>query len=128
MTELQAIKDSIKHWKVMRKWVKKQNKTELINKKQNKAGLIKMSKMEFKIQTNWQAEHCTLCDLYYNIKCIECPLRKKYGRCGQYKNAWYAVSYSETWSEWYKHSTLMLKQLKSLLPKGRQNADQRGTK
>jgi hypothetical protein len=106
MTKLQAIKDSIKHWKRMRAWVKKQ-------KKSNVTDYYEMAKA---IKETWTSGSCALCK-FYEPNCKSCPLVKKHTGCGGEKTNWVKVDRSETWGEWYKNSTKMLKQLESLLPK-----------
>ncbi len=110
MTEQQAVKASIEHWKRMIAWVKKQPGKEA----------CRGVEMEMAIGENWWGRHCPLCIKYHNgDNCGICPLYKKYGHCGKIgiKNAWFLVEMSLSWSIWLKNAKKMLRQLKSLVKK-----------
>ena len=107
---IKAIKDSIAHWLRMRKWVKKQSPDEYAS----------FFLMKESLGETWSTTDCALCIYYgfdsFNIAdCKNCILAKKYSKCsiGQ----WCKIHKSKTWAEWYKYSTIMLRQLKSLLPR-----------
>ena len=105
MTEQEAIKKSIEHCQQMIKWVKGQPKKDKVSS----------YTMVSNINEDWDGHYCSLCNIYA-LSCINCPLGKKYGVCGDgdSKNAWGKVRGSETWVEWLIHADKMLEQLKSL--------------
>lgn len=107
MTETQAIKESIVHWERMREWARKQRWDK------GSTGF----EMREAISETWAGTYCVLCNTY---RCSNCPLYKKYGKCGVFcvgDNAWKKVNLSKTWGEWIVASNAMIEQLKSLLKK-----------
>lgn len=108
--KIKAIKDTIKHWEDMIEWVEKQPPTFKPD----------VFKMFHKIEQDWFDESCALCKISFNSLCTDCPLAEKFGKCigrDPRKNAWILVHDASTWKEWLTHAKVLLKQLKSLLPK-----------
>lgn len=108
MTKLQAIKNSIKHWKRMRRWVK-----EVIDGgggSDRSDGII----MRSYINETWSGSYCDLCSKYEH-RCSKCPITEISVHCNI--GIWTRINTAYTWNEWYLNSTKMLKLLKSLLPK-----------
>jgi hypothetical protein len=115
MTNAQAIGESIKHWKRMIRWAKKQ-------KANGSAKILVMAKS---LHEHWKGNHCPLCkkytDIYDYVDCFKCPLAKRYGECSGSNNIkgnnWQNVNSSTNWKVWIKEAKIMLKQLKSLVRK-----------
>ena len=118
MTEemTQAIKDSIKHWERMIKWVK----TQEVDSVSEKAMDVALN------GEDWYGPSCPLCDLMSenNWLCYSCPLFIIVGRCSECEdgyddnppiNSWSKVNDSATWTGWLIGAKSMLKELKSLL-------------
>ena len=99
-----AVEESIAHWKRMIAWVEKQNPDDPSY----------YNKMFTELDEKWHSENCPLCNLF-GKGCSECPLARKYHRCGISPNIWIKVSRSKTWGEWLTNAKEMLKQLESLL-------------
>ena len=108
MTEKQAIRKSINHWKRMIKWVEKQDVTF-------KKLTPRMLDMSIKINESWCGDDCALCELYQPF-CEECPLASEYGFCSSPddRNAWKKTALAVTWRGWLYHAKRLLKQLESL--------------
>ena len=103
--QIEAIEESIKHWKRMIRWVKKQDKDDLVSQ----------YTMGDDIKEVWSSSDCALCAIF-EVNCSNCPLGIRYGSCGfGSKNAWIEVTQSDRWGEWLINAKVMLKQLKSLL-------------
>jgi len=106
---INAIKNSIEHWKRMIKWAKKQNKEHSVYQ-------FSMKKI---IKESWFTDDCKLCIKFKSDLrgCGDCPLDEKYGRCTNSNsgNAWSKVNASKKWGMWVKKAEIMLKQLESLL-------------
>jgi len=110
MTKKQAIEDSIKHWKRMIRWAKKQPAKKTMN------SITMRLAMYHKLHESWIGEYCALCKKF--PKCKNCPVAKSYGICGMSaycpKNSWADVNSSKNWGEWVIAAKQMLEQLKSL--------------
>ena len=103
MNKKQAIEDTIKHWKRMIRWAKKQ-------KPRDRA---LWQTMNDSIEETWQGDDCPLCKAYI---CEKCPLEKMYGECSGFnkKNLWETVNHSRTWGTWVKNAEKFLIQLTKL--------------
>ncbi len=111
---IEAIKDSIEHWKRMIEWVTEQDEEEVPNE----------LSMWLELKEDWGAKSCPLCQQQdnpsYSPGCLKCPLAYNYGVCSYMflnhldKNAWGRVTAAKTWEEWLKHAKQMLTQLESL--------------
>ena len=111
---IEAIEDSIDHWKRMIKWVKKQDRRMAANPLSMLVGAGQ----------DWSSDSCSLCQQQQNPRwepgCPKCPLAQKYGLCScvnltsPTKNAWGRVTAAKTWAGWLQHGKRMLKQLESL--------------
>jgi len=106
MTKKQAIEESIKHYKRMIKWAKKQP--------QNDIALL--MDMDTKLGETYGADDCPMC-VKYRIypRCNVCPLGAKYNDGFSCTPSWRAVFHSKTWGEWVIHAEVLLKDLKGLI-------------
>ena len=105
MTDKQAIKESISHWKRMIKWV---------SKLKDKKEFPYENDMELHLGESWSAEYCSLCQHY---DCFGCPLTRAGKCCEEGASPWRSVSNSTTWSKWLINARKMLKVLESLMKK-----------
>ena len=108
-SDIDAVKQSIAHWKRMIQWVEKQ------------PGDAEVSRylMYKQIGETWDANHCALCRIHLlepsNIICKKCPLANAVFGCNGFGSPWHRVNLSDTWKQWLKEANKMLKTLKGLL-------------
>ncbi len=107
MTEQKAVRASIKHWKEMIQWVEKLNPFDKRDR----------YVMERAINSTWFDEDCDLCLKFSARSCPDCPLQKKYGKCGyeEVENPWDSINTSLNWGDWLVGGREMLIQLESLI-------------
>ena len=103
------VRESLKHWFRMRRWVRKQDPIFFKN----------YSVMEDKIGESWHSEYCELCNIYFNDlkysekyseeeSCTMCPLYKIGKCCWLIDSHWYNVAIAQTWGEWLENSNEMI--------------------
>lgn len=109
----EALDKSIKHWEEMISWVEKQPATDYVSG----------TRIYEEIKQGWGGNECQLCilaDKYTDTinpraECQQvCPLAMLYGKCSHRnpRNAWGAVTASETWGVWLSNAKRLLDQLK----------------
>lgn len=102
LQKIQALKESIAHWRRMIKWVKTQNPKDFASSKG----------MYYKLHETWGATNCALCNIFnvaYN-HCRNCPIRTGDGCCcKEYEE----VDNSNIWKEWLTSAKGMLKLLET---------------
>lgn len=89
-----ALRKSIRHWKRMLKWAKKQPKDNPCTC----SGL----EMEDVIHEGWGGEYCPLCSLVSSgFRCPDCVL-ERIGKChcNESTSPWKSVYHSDNWGEW----------------------------
>lgn len=116
MTEKQAIRKSIEHWKRMIRYVSRNIK----NKKTEPDAQF----LYDHLKETYNSKACALCVLCniavrWRDACKQCPLGKKFGSCIssdeiKVKNAYIKVEQAVTWKGWLYYGRRLLKQLKSL--------------
>ncbi len=102
LQKIQALKESIAHWKRMIKWVKRQDPN----------GWASSNEMYYKLNETWGASACALCNIFNTINryhCQGCPIKSDPRCCKEYE----LVDDSNTWKEWLTNSKGMLKLLKT---------------
>jgi len=107
---IQAIQQSIDHWKRMIGWAESQDPTEAAEHR----------RMEDELHESWYSDDCPLCKRFLlgsDELCEECPLRVVFGSCSDSHamNAWLSVRWARTWDEWLEAAEVMLLQLETIL-------------
>ena len=106
--KLEALDESIRHWKRMIKWIR------------NRPSLARARKeiMKKYLGENWSGVYCSLCDLYSDTpNCRKCPL-SKYDLCCREENSIYSkIKDAFNWNDWHKHAVNMFDKLKLIRSK-----------
>ncbi len=104
MKEQTSIRKSVKHWKEMILWVTEQDPMNEVDR----------NIMKGQIGFTWFDEDCDLCS---EFDCLDCPLQKAFGKCGEdgVDNAWDKVHSAKIWEAWLIEGRKMLAQLESLI-------------
>ena len=102
-----AAKESLKHWKRMQRWVKKQPPENKVNKFLMFQDIAEM----------WYGFSCALCNLFSgrcqcHIQEVECPINPW---CLNELSAWRKVNEAITWNEWLRASEGMIKELERVI-------------
>jgi len=108
------VRESLKHWFRMRRWVRK-----VIKHKYHKS--VDDVIMNKDLGECWAANYCALCGEYisysfsygfsYGFSCFLCPLHLNGDGCLSKDSSWYVVNVSTTWVEWLSASNEMIKAL-----------------
>ena len=104
------IKDCVQHWNRLIKWMKKQK---------GRVIFLDYERMKEDIGESWYRDDCALCKEYYKNWCVDCPLCKKYGSCGDSssKNLYGSVRNAVMWETATKKAIKFRNQLKRLITK-----------
>ena len=107
MKEQTSIRKSVKHWKEMILWVTEQDPMNKVDR----------NIMKGQIGFTWFDEDCDLCSEFGDVKCLDCPLQKAFGKCGKdgVDNAWDKVYSAKIWEVWLIEGRKLLVQLESLI-------------
>lgn len=104
MTKRKAIRKSIRHWRRMVRWAKKQDPDS------RKWSVVMMEEIgEF-----WSDHHCALCQEYEESDCRGCPLSEIGECCHKYNSAYDVVACADTWGGFVNAGKNMIRVLKSL--------------
>jgi hypothetical protein len=105
------LKESVKHYSKMIKWVKKQDQNLSLDSK----------KMYKEIKKDWSNTYCPCCQNYniathFLYRCrLDCPMIINRKRCISLGHPWNKMFYSVTWGEWLIHANKMLDLIKKRL-------------
>ena len=120
--DITLLKQSIAHYKRMQRWVKKCIKLSSPGFKDEIPTAVEMYS---KLGESWKANSCSLC-AWTELKCMKCPLYKRYGRCDDpRRNAWLDLHSSKTWEQWLKYSNKLVHQLNVTLRAARKRKAQK---
>jgi hypothetical protein len=56
--------------------------------------------MQHAIDDCWHGLWCPLCDRFWYLDCMDCPVKKETGLIGCTLTPWYKLNEATTWSEW----------------------------